>query len=140
MNYMIFGCFQRYIGCSESNPQLWAEEDSMGYTGFHRLCNSPRDPKLGPSDPRWQYVRTYLLQLMLDPERGNAELRMQQREGHRYTPLHVVCMLSPPTDVVEDMIQLCPDSLVSYPNAQFSIFNTMRIHNNLLILLLLYSK
>ena len=26
-------------GCRYSNPQLWMKEDSMGYSGFHRLCN-----------------------------------------------------------------------------------------------------
>ena len=83
----------------------------MGYSGFHRLCNAPRDPQLGVRDPRWQFVRRYLVDLMLDPERADVELRETQREGHSFTPLLVVCMLSPPADVVEDMIRLCPDSL-----------------------------
>jgi len=120
-------------GCRYSDPQLWMNEDSMGYTGFHRICNSPRDPKLGPSDPRWQYVRVYLIQLMIDPLRGDSELRMQQRKGHKYTPLHVVCMFNPPLDVVEDMIRLCPASLVS---VAASIRCTRNSNQNLTLLVI----
>eukprot|EP00985_Skeletonema_marinoi_P031686 scaffold37768_cov137-Skeletonema_marinoi.AAC.1 len=99
------------VSANELQDLRALSEDSMGHSGFHRLCNSPRDPKLGQSDPRWQFLRVYLFQLMIDPSRGDSELRMQQREGHKYTPLHIVCMFSPPLDVVEDMIRLCPASL-----------------------------
>ena len=83
-------------------------KDSMGYSGFHRLCNAPR---LGSADPRWELVRNYLTNLSVQPDLVEEEMEATQREGHAYAPIHVVCMLSPPLDVVEEMVRLYPESL-----------------------------
>lgn len=79
------------------------EKEVHGYTKFHRLCILPDK---GPSDPRWEAVRKHLSQL--SAEDAAAILTSTQKGGN--TPLHVCCFLSPPVDVVNNIIQLCPES------------------------------
>lgn len=86
--------------------------DGTGYSGFHHLCNLPRN---GPDDERWESVRTYLAECFLfDPDRAASELMVTQREGSDYLPIHVVCALDPPKDVVESMIRINPQCLLHY--------------------------
>jgi hypothetical protein len=76
------------------------------FTDFHRLCSLPRN---GPLDPLWKDVRGYLQNM--PPEELREKLTATQKEGSQFTPLHVVCFLSPPLDVVKLMIDSCPDSI-----------------------------
>jgi len=78
------------------------EDEVFGYTDLHRLCILPQN---GPSDPRWDDVRQRLSQLS---NKDMALLTSTQKGGN--TPLHVICFLSPPVDLVQHIIQLCPDS------------------------------
>ena len=78
------------------------EQEVHGYNGLHRLCILPQN---GPSDTRWEDVRQHLSQLS---SKDTSILTSTQKGGN--TPLHVCCFLSPPVDVVQQIIQLCPDS------------------------------
>ena len=78
-------------------------EEVHGYTNFHRLCILPQK---GPSDPRWDGVRQYLSQLSGE----DVAILTSTQKGDK-TPLHVCCFLSPPIDVVQKIIQLCPESV-----------------------------
>lgn len=79
------------------------EEEVHGYTKLHRLCILAQK---GPSDPRWEDVRKHLSQLSA---KDTAILLTSTQKGGN-TPLHVCCFLSPPVDVVNQIIQLCPES------------------------------
>jgi len=78
------------------------EQEVHGYKKLHRLCILSQN---GPSDPRWDDVREYLSQLS---SKDTAILTSTQKGGNN--PLHICCFLSPPVDVVQQIIQLCPDS------------------------------
>lgn len=101
----------------ENIPQCTADvedvildvKDVHGYTGFHALCAVPHN---GPMDPKWKNVLRYLDNI--SQKDVLKELTCTQNDG--FTALHVVCFLSPPIDVVERMIQLCPESLKMLTN------------------------
>mmetsp|Transcript_9865 Transcript_9865/g.22189 ORF Transcript_9865/g.22189 Transcript_9865/m.22189 type:complete len:737 (+) Transcript_9865:240-2450(+) len=83
-------------------PEYMGDEKEVhGYTQFHALCALPRN---GPMDPNWQNVRQYLSSISHD---GAEKVPSStQKEGFNYTPLHVVCFLSPPVDIVQHIIRL----------------------------------
>ncbi len=83
-------------------------KEDHGYSGLHRLCFLPRN---GPLDPRWDGVRRHLSQLPSDENDRERMLTSTQKKGYDFTPLHVVCFLSPPVDVVQQLIDLCPASV-----------------------------
>ncbi|KAL7534221.1 hypothetical protein ACHAWF_004759 [Thalassiosira exigua] len=87
------------------SDKLVGGDGEHGYTGLHRLCSIPRN---GPLDPRWQDVQEYLSGI--SPDDAVTELMFTQKEPFDYTPLHVACFLSPPVELVQQMINLCPES------------------------------
>lgn len=96
-------------------PQSGTDEDKhvdngevvCGFTKFHRICCLPRK---GPLDPKWQAVREYLRDRLSSEEDAHKQLMSTQKEGYDYNPLHIICFLSPPLDIVKQMVELCPDA------------------------------